>query len=105
MDVITAWATSLQLIEGRVERPANPEILFDVLCLRAKPGSGPNKRVKAFLLARSQHSLKVFDHRLLCCLPAFMKWLILWRARTGFRGTTRLGVLGFPAASCSSEFA
>jgi len=59
-----ARTTWFEVVEKCVERSAGPIVFFDVLCICLKLGSGPDKQIKAVLIACGQHSLKTFGHPL-----------------------------------------
>ena len=60
-----ARATGLQFVEERIERPANPEVFFDILLIGAEPVGSADKEVAALFFARRQDGLKSLSHRLL----------------------------------------
>ena len=83
-----AGATSLQFVEERIERPANPEVFFDILLIGTEPVGSADEEVAALFFARRQGGLKSLGHRLLgrfallmigagvcACLKGFGFWV------------------------------
>ena len=64
--------TGLQFVEERIERPANPEVFFDILLIGAEPVGSADKEVAALFFARRQNGLKSLGHRLLGCFALLM---------------------------------
>ncbi len=91
-----ARATGLQFVEERIERPANPEVFFDILLIGAEPVGSADKEVAALLVARRQYGLKALGHRLLGRLALLM---------IGAGAGARLKGFGFSAAGGAPAFA
>jgi WD40-like Beta Propeller Repeat len=60
-----AWAAGLQFVEERVERPTNPEVLFDILFVCSEAGGSANKEIAALIVVGGQYGLKTLGHLLL----------------------------------------